>query len=253
MSLLGVVSSSPLLTQTIPSNDGWAFVVQEESKRWAVSARGAGGVLAVHQGATEWTVCTDSFPPSAPITNAWTGDLVVAAATPQKQGAQVARSSGWFFIYEGGIEDVDALCAALEPKWFVRGGYPEDSGKLIFAHVMTNLAEVDSTLADQAMARVAIDLHRARSLGPAAFLCSNGTKLYAYAAGHPLLFSNSADAILIGSSEVLPRGPTTRELSDGSLVALARSPQLGWSILAEPSPGRSNESFAAQQARRGFR
>ena len=237
MSLLGVVSRWPVFAQATPSHGAWGFVVQEPSKRWSVSAEGGGGALAVSRAPRDWTIYAEGLPLAPAEMSAVTGELIIAGAAPRQGSIRVARSSSWFFIYEGTIVNVDALCAAIHPTWLVRGGHTQSATSLLFAHLMARLAEADSdsdAATDEAMRAAAADLHRAGSLGSAAFLCSNGARLYAYAAGHRLVVSSVADAILVGSPEVLPPRSTTRELSDGSMVSVAKLPQLGWSILAEP-------------------
>jgi len=41
-----------------------------------------------------------------------------------------------------------------------------------------------------------------------------------------------ADAIVIGSPDVVPNGAGVDRIREGSLVALARTPHLGWSVRA---------------------
>jgi hypothetical protein len=91
------------------------------------------------------------------------------------------------------------------------------------------------------MAKAVSDLRRARLLGSAAFICSNGSRLYAYATGRPLRVSHGVGAIVVGSPEIMPDAQSTQDVPDGSLVVLEREPQLGWSIACETTPSARKE------------
>ena len=174
---------------------------------------------------------SDDANPTQRDANNSTGELVVAAVTSPKEKATLARSVPWIFVYEGTITAGDALCAALDPGWVVSPGLSRRPGTMVFAHFITYLADVGGRVsADAAMARATRDLRRARTLGSAAFLCSNGSNLYAYAAGRPLRVSNVIDAIVVGSPELMPDAQGTQDVPDASLVALQKRPQLGWAI-----------------------
>lgn len=180
----------------------------------------------------EWFVSDDTKSEGRHDRTELTGDVVVAAVTAPAEKATLARSVPWVFVYEGTIAKGDALCAALDPGWVVSPGLLRRPGTMIFAHFITHFASVGRTLtAHSAMAKATDDLRRARSLGSAAFLCSDGSNLYAYAWGRPLCVSNVVGAIVVGSPEVMPASHATQHVPNDSLVALQREPQLGWALV----------------------
>jgi len=237
MSLFGVISRRPVHLQSASSERGWGFVIQQASRKWSKSfERGGEAALAVHLISSEWALFDTANPSSSPG-GEMTGDLFLAASTPgaSTHGACMLHASPWHFAYEGTIADCEALRHALDPNWVLRDELPCTAGQLIFAHLMTLLGKGGAAFtSDVAMAKAASNLHRARLLGSAAFLCADGMNLYAYSLGGGLLFKNVSDAILVGSPDVIDAGPATRPLQDGALVALAKRPQLGWAVLAHP-------------------
>ncbi|WP_394842312.1 hypothetical protein LZC95_35215 [Pendulispora brunnea] len=240
MSLLGVISRQPVHLRSIASKGGGGgFVVREASKNWSKSiALGDGGMIAVHSRSSDWTTL-GAEAASHLQARELTGDVFVATLPAVGDdcplGGCMLQTSSWHFAYEGAIGDGDALRRALDPMWCPPDVPPNGPGELIFALILSHIVREGAAItADVAMAKAAADLHRARSLGPVAFICANGTNLYAYSFGRKLAFKNVPEAIVVGSPEVLAEGPTTRRLQDGALVVLAKRPHLGWAILAHP-------------------
>jgi hypothetical protein len=140
----------------------------------------------------------------------------------------------WSFAYDGTITDVDGLRAALDPLWMVQSSLGI-AGDLIFVHVLRHLAHVGPQIsADLAMIRATRGMRLARTLGTLAFVCSDGTALYAFALGAPLALARLGGAIAIGSPELIPRHAVLEEVSSGELVLLQREPLQGWCVLVAP-------------------
>ena len=188
--------------------------------------------MTVHSMSSDWMIFSGGAPGSR-TSKQETGDLFVATFTSSSEQVCMLRAPPWHFVYEGTIEDGEALRDVLDPTGSASDELPGTPGDVIFAHILACLGDLRLT-PDMAMAKAASDLHRAGRLGCAAFLCADTTNLYAYALGHRLFFKNVSDAILVGSADIIGEGLTTRALQDGALVAFARRPQLGWAVLAHP-------------------
>ena len=229
MSLLGAISTEPLHVRVSVANGrGWGCIVRDSDGTWRLPAfRGGKGAVAVHPSSQRWVLFSSEGMRVLGEREAC-GEVVVEAAAPVGAEPCLRLGTPWVVAYEGTIGDVVALQAALDPTW---AGNPalQTPGDLICAHVFTYLAGVGALYAsDVALAHASRGIRRARRLGSAAFLCSNGDRLYACASGLPLVIASLAGAMVVGSPDILPSGAAL-SLPDGAVVSLSRHPHLAWS------------------------
>jgi hypothetical protein len=157
------------------------------------------------------------------------GDVFVGAMAEARYDPCLRLGAAAAFAYEGRIENLGALQAALDPAWDVHPAL-RTAGDVIFTHLLRYLAGAGAVYARRvALAHATQDLWRARRLGAASFLCAEGDDLYAYAAGTPLLVSHLAGALVVGSPELVPAGSDVFAVPSGALLSMSRRPQLGWS------------------------
>jgi hypothetical protein len=162
------------------------------------------------------------------------GPAVVCSVTAPGARSYGMEGPPWSFVYDGTITNLDGLRAALDPVWVVHDSLGR-AGDLIFVHVLKHLARVGPhASADSAMVRATRGLRLARALGTLAFVCSDGSSLYAFGLGGPLALTRLGDAIAVGSRELLPRDAEVDRVASGELVVLRREPLCQWSVLVAP-------------------
>jgi hypothetical protein len=165
---------------------------------------------------------------AAPVEVPVRGNVFVGAMTGAGDEPCLRLGTPAAFAFEGTVENVGALQAALDPAWAVHPSL-RTGGDLVFAHVLAYMAGVGALYPRTvALAHATQDLWRARRLGATSFLYADGDHLYAYAAGLPLVVSNLPAALVVGSPEIVPAGPSVFEVPAGALVSMSRRPQLGW-------------------------
>jgi hypothetical protein len=231
MALLGILSKERLHVRIgLANGSGWGCVVHHPEKTWCIAAfRGGGGAAAVHGPADDWTLFSRRRVESRGEEQ-MRGDAVVATLTSPSEQPHLMQAASWVFAYEGTIEDMDALRAALDPEWVPRIAL-RTPGDVVCIYLLTYLAGLGAQSSDENALRDATKrLERAGRLGSAAFLCSDGEVLYAYSIGLPLVLSNLADAIVVSAPELASVGAGGQSVSNATLLSLARIPQLGWSM-----------------------
>jgi len=230
MSLLGVISDEPLHVRAdVANGSGWGCIVQNAADTWRLSAfRGGKGAVAARPSSEGWVMFSSEMT-VVPVQRQIRSDVVIAAISPVGREPFARLGTPWAFAFEGSIDDVDALQAALDPSWAASPAL-RTAGDLMFVHVFTYMAGVGALYAsDIALAHASRDIWRARGLGSASFLCSNGDRLYAYAAGLPLMLTHLPGAIVVGSPDMVPEGSGARSLPGGTVASISRRPHLSWS------------------------
>ena len=231
MTLLGVISKEPLrLRAGVANGSGWGCIVQNAVESWRLPAfHGGKGAVAVHRSAERW-VLLSSKTMVQPGERQAQGEVILGAISPMGSEPLVRLGTPWAFAYEGSIQDADALQAALDPACSANAAL-RTPGDLIFAHVVTYMAGVGALYASSvALAHASRGIWRARRLGAASFLYSDGDCLYAYSVDLPLAMANLSDAIVVGSPDAIPASFATRKVPNGAVVSVSRRPHLGWSI-----------------------
>jgi hypothetical protein len=230
MSLLGVISKEPLRVRAgVANGSGWGCILQNAAESWRLPVfHGGKGAVAVHPSSEKW-ILLSSETMVQPAERQAHGDVVLGTISPIGREQLVRFGTHWAFAYEGSIHDADALQAALDPAWTANPAL-RTPGDLIFAHVVTYMAGVGALYASSvALAHASRDIWRARRLGAASFLYSDGDCLYGYSVDLPLAMANLADAIVVGSPDVIPAGFAIRIIPNGAVVSISRRPHLGWS------------------------
>ncbi len=229
MSLLGVVSREPFCVRAgVANGSGWGCIIQDADDRWRLSAfRGGKGAVAARRPSEGWVIFSSGSAPG-PVEERSRADFLVAAIAPlgREPFARLGHSA---FAYEGTIDNADALQGALDPTWAANAAL-RTPGDLIFAHIFSYMAGVGALYTrDVALAHASREIWRARNLGSASFIYSDGESMYAYSVGSPLVLLNLAGAIVVGSPDVVPSGPGVQSIPSGAVVSVSRRPHLGWS------------------------
>jgi hypothetical protein len=230
MSLLGAIGKEPLRVRAgVANGSGWGCIVQNRAESWRLPLfQGGKGAVAVHPSSERWMLFS-SESTVQPTERQAHGDVILGAISPIGSEPLVRLGTSWAFAYEGSIRNADALQAALDPAWEANPTF-RTPGDLIFAHVVTYMAGVGALYASGvALAHTSRAIWRARGLGAASFLYSDGDCLYAYAVDLPLALANLPDAIVVGSPDVIPAGFPSRSIPNGAVVSISRRPHLGWS------------------------
>lgn len=200
------------------------FIVRDEVGRWEVHARCAESRVALSRAPGEWVVRAMAGRLAEDVT-----DLLVASAGQRDDAATLITAGPLAISYDGTL-DAAALERILVPSSVGAADTMRSPAAVILSRLLRYLSS-EALTTDAALANVAFDLRRARALGSAAFVCSDGKTLYAYAMACTLRIASHADAIVIASPEALPSGGAVRELPDETLIACKREPRLRWSVI----------------------
>lgn len=199
------------------------FIVRDEVGGWEVHARCAESRVALSVAPGNWVVRAMVGPSAEEVS-----DLLVASAGESEEAATLITAGRLVLSYDGTL-DAAALERILNPSSGVRDR-TRSAAAVILMHVLRYVSR-ESMTTDAALANVAFDLRRARALGSAAFVCSDGRTLYAYAMGHTLRVALRAGAIVIGSPAAVPSGSAVRALPNETMIACRREPRLRWSVI----------------------
>ncbi len=156
------------------------------------------------------------------------GATLVAHVTRQNDGTlQFARAplrrGTWTFAHDGAIGDI----ARLRPRVSQRRAldFLDDTDReTLLGFLLSSIDSAESV--DAGLVRAVEEIRNAGSCGTFTFLMTNGTTLYAFRYGAPLVLRVRAEAVIV-ASQPCASDDALIALSDGALVRIDRGAPIG--------------------------